>query len=130
MAESTLYQSHPSMFRNNPIGFILSIVLIAAFGLGLLILLIWWLKVLGTTLIVTDERVTLRKGILSKHTNEVNHTDVRNVQVSQGLFQRMFRVGTIGISSAGQAGIEIEVAGLPEPQIIKDIIGQHRRQNG
>jgi len=128
MPESILYQSHPSMFRNNPIGFILSILLIGAFGLGLLILLVWWLKVLGITLIVTDERVTLRKGILSKHTNEVYHTDIRNVQISQGLFQRMLGVGTIGISSAGHAGIEIQVAGLPKPQKIKDIIDQHRRQ--
>lgn len=128
MPESILYQSHPSMFRNNPIGFILSILLIAAFGLGLLILLVWWLKVLGITLIVTDERVTLRKGILTKHTNEVYHADIRNVQISQGLFQRMLGVGTIGISSAGQAGIEIQVAGLPKPQKIKDIIDQHRRQ--
>ena len=128
MPESILYQSHPSMFRNNPIGFILSILLIGAFGLGLLILLVWWLKVLGITLIVTDERVTLRKGILTKHTNEVYHTDIRNVQISQGLFQRMLGVGTIGISSAGHAGIEIQVAGLPKPQKIKDIIDQHRRQ--
>jgi len=128
MAETTLYQSHPSMFRNHPILFTLSIVLIAAYGAGLLILLMWWLQVLGTTLIVTDERVTLRKGILSKHTNEVYHTDVRNVQVSQGVFQRMLGVGTIGISSAGQADVEIEVAGMPKPQRIKDIIDQHRRQ--
>jgi len=36
--------------------------------------------------------------------------------------------GTIGISSAGQADVEIEVAGMPKPQRIKDIIDQHRRQ--
>ena len=128
VTETTLYQSHPSMFRNNPIGFILSFILILVYGLGLLILLIWWLRVLGTTLIVTDERVTLRKGILSKHTNEVYHTDIRNIQISQGLFQRMFGVGTIGIASAGHGGVEIEVAGIPMPQTIKDLIDQHRRQ--
>lgn len=128
MEEKKLYESHPSMFRNNPIGFILCIILIAAFGLGLLILLIWWLKVLATTLTITSERATLRKGILSKHTNDVYHTDVRNVQISQSLFQRMFGVGTIGISSAGQAGVEIAVQGIPEPQKVKEIIDQHRRQ--
>jgi len=88
MAETTLYQSHPSMFRNHPILFTLSIVLIPAFGAGLLILLMWWLQVLATTLIVTDERVTLRKGILSKHTNEVYHTDVRNVRDHRHLLRR------------------------------------------
>ena len=128
MEENKLYETHPAMFRNNPIGFILSIALIAVFGLGLLILLVWWLRVLGTTLTVTNERITLRKGILSKHTSEVYHTDVRNVQVSQGIFQRMFGVGSIGISSAGQSGVEIGVDGVPNPQKVKSLIDQYRRQ--
>jgi len=125
--EKTEYQSHPSMFRSNPIGFILALVLIVAVGLGLLILLVWWLKCLGTTLIVTNKKTTLRRGILSKHINEVYHSDVRNVQVSQTMFQRMFGVGAIGISSAGQGGVEIRVSGLPAPAKIKDIIDRHRR---
>ena len=126
-SENILYTAHPSMFRNNPIGFLFCIVLVLALGFGLLILLYWWLKVLGTTLTVTNERVTLRKGILSKHTNEVFLADIRNVQISQSLFQRMFNVGTIGISSAGQGGMEIEISGIPKPQSVKQLIDQHRR---
>lgn len=128
MTESILYKSHPEMFKNKPIGFILCLLLILCYGLGLLILLNWWLKVLNTTLIVTNERVVLRTGILSKHTNEVYISDIRNVQVSQGLLQRIFGVGSIGISSAGQADIEIKVDGISKPQKIKDIIDQHRRK--
>ncbi len=128
MEEQKLYEAHPSMFKNNPVGFILSILLVFAYGLGLIILLIWWLKVIGTTLIVTNERVTLRKGILSKHTNEVYHTDIRNVQVSQGIFQRMFGVGTIGIATAGHGDIEIVVKGIPTPERVKSLIDQYRRQ--
>ena len=128
MEENKLYETHPAMFRNNPIGFIISVILILAYGLGLIILLVWWLRVLGTTLTVTNERITLRKGILSKHTSEVYHTDVRNVQVSQGIFQRIFNVGLIGISSAGQSGVEIGVAGIPDPQKVKTLIDQYRRQ--
>ena len=125
MEEIILYDSHPSMFRNHPFGFIFCILLIAAFGLGLLILLIWWIKILGTTLIVTNERIIFRQGIFSKYTNEIYHTDVRNVQIRQSLLQRILRVGTIGISSAGQAGIEITVRGIPHPQQIHDIIAQY-----
>ncbi len=127
--EKTLFEAHPTMFRANPIGFILGIVLIAV-GVGLLILLVWWLKVIGTKLTVTNERITLRKGILSQHTNEVYHTDVRNVQISQGILQRMLGVGAIGISSAGQAGVEIKVVGILNPEKIKEIIDRHRRQKG
>ena len=129
MAETKLYEKHPSMFRNRPISFVICIALIAAYGLGLIILLFWWLKSCGTTLILTDERTTLRKGILSKHTTEVYHNNVRNVQVSQGILQRMFGVGTVGIASAGTGGLEIIATGMANPAKIKEIIDTYRRKN-
>ena len=125
-AEGKLYRSHPSMFKNRPVGFIISLLLIPAAGLGLLILLIWWLRVLGTTLTITNKRIIFRKGILSKYTNEVYHSDVRNVQLSQGVFQRMLGVGNVGVSTAGQGDMEIYAAGIPDPQKVKTIIDQNR----
>lgn len=127
MEEKILYNAHPSMFRNRPISFILCVI-ISAVGIGLIILLIWWLKTLGTTLTVSNERITLRKGILSKHTNEVYHTDVRNVQISQGVIQRIMDVGNVGIASAGKGVIEISVEGIRQPGEVKKIIDHHRRQ--
>ena len=124
--EVVLYESHPLMFKNHPLLFVLYVVLIAAFGLGLILLLAWWIQTLGTTLIVTTDQTTLRKGILSKYTNDVFHENVRNIQVRQTLLQRMFNVGWIGISSAGQAGVEIEVNGIPDPHKVKEIIDEHR----
>jgi len=131
MAETTLYSDHPAMFRNRPILFLFCCLLVLAYGLGLLILLVWWIQCWGTNLTVTDQRVTLRKGILSKYTNDVMISDIRNVQVGQNLFQRLFGVGSLGISSAGQGGMEIEVNGIPNPQKVKTVIddcrAKHRR---
>jgi uncharacterized membrane protein YdbT with pleckstrin-like domain len=127
MKEEILYESHPLMFRNNPIGFTLSILAIPLYGTGLFIFLYWWLKVKGTKITLTDERTTLRKGILSKNINEVYHADVRNVKVSQSLSDRMFKVGVIGISTAGQADVEILVGGIPNPEKAKSIIDQKRK---
>ncbi len=126
--EKQLYKSHPAMFRNNPLGFLLAIILIAAFGLGLLILLFWWLDVAQTTLTVTDKRTIFSKGILSRYTNEIFHSDVRNVQVWQTPFQRVFNIGNIGISSAGQSEIEIQVDGIPNPEKVRKIIDNYRLQ--
>ena len=123
--EAVLYESHPSMFRNHPVAFVLCLVLCCV-GIGLIILLVWWIRVLGTTLTVTNEQTTLRRGILSKHTNDVFHSNVRNIQVRQSMMQRIFNVGWIGISSAGQDGLEIEVDGLPDPEAVKQIIDDHR----
>jgi uncharacterized membrane protein YdbT with pleckstrin-like domain len=124
--EKVLYEAHPAMFRNHPVYFVLCVLLIAAFGLGLILLFVWWLQSQATTLTVTNEQTTLRKGILSKETNDVFHNNVRNIQIRQTPFQRIMNVGWIGISSAGQAGLEIEVNGIVDPERVKQIIDDHR----
>lgn len=123
--EVTYYEENPSMFRNKPAGFIGN-CLLSLVGVGLIIFLVWWLKCKGTTLTVTSDRVRLRKGILSKSVTEVWHRDVRNVQLNQTFFQRIFDVGTIGVSSAGQSGVEIAVSGIPDPGGVKELIDKHR----
>lgn len=124
--ERVLYEAHPAMFRNNPIWFIVC-VLLCAIGVGFILLLVWYLQTLSTTLIVTNEQTTLRKGLLSKNTNDVFHENVRNIQVKQSFFQRLMGVGYVGISSSGQSGLEIEVNGIPDPDRVKEIIDEHRR---
>lgn len=124
--EKVLYHRHPSMFRNRPVLFLLFVVLTLLYGVGLLLLLIWWIRDLGVTLTVTDKRTTLRHGILSKSITEIWHRDVRNVLVSQSFFQRIFGVGAIGISSAGGAGLEIQVAGMATPYVVKQIVDSGR----
>lgn len=125
MTPATLYEAHPSMFRNHPIWFIVCIVTV----IGLVPLLFWWLRVVGTTLTVTEDKVVLRRGLISKATSELWHIDVRNIQVAQGPLQRLLGVGAIAISSAGQSGVEIAVAGIPHPGRVKDLVDQQRRKD-
>ena len=143
--EVTLYEAHPSMFRNQPVWFILmlgltlagivlaftvNIWLLILTGVGLVMFLSWWIKCLATKLIVTNHGTTLEKGLLSKSVNELWHNDVRNVQVDQTFFQRILGVGTIGVSSGGQAGIEITVNGIPNPQKVHELIEEQRMKSG
>jgi len=127
MEEVTLYEDHPAMFRNQPIGFVLC-VLLSLVGIGLVIFLFWWLQVMGTRLTVTTERTILRRGILSKHINEVYHSDIRNVRISQSFLQRIFDIGTISIASAGSGEAEIVVAGMRDPRKVKGILDAGRRE--
>ena len=124
--EVTYYEDHPSMFRNRPVEFVLT-GLLCLIGVGLIMYLFWWLQCKGTTLTVTSDRTRLRKGILSKSVTEVWHRDVRNVQLDQTFFQRLFGVGRVGISSSGQSGLEIAVNGIPDPDKVKELIDRHRR---
>lgn len=123
--EEIYYEQHPSMFRNRPVEFVVT-CLLCVFLVGFVIFFLWWVQCKGTTLTVSSERTRLRRGILSKSITEVWHQDVRNVQLKQTLFQRIFGTGTIGVSSAGQSGMEICVAGIPDPETVKSLIDSHR----
>jgi len=125
VGERTEYASHPAMFRSHPFGFILTLLLCVVV-VGLAILLIWWLRTLGTTLTVTNKKTVLRKGLLARQISEVFHRDVRNIQVNQTMVQRLFGVGSVGISSAGQSGIEIVAEGVPNPMEVKRIVERYR----
>jgi uncharacterized membrane protein YdbT with pleckstrin-like domain len=127
--ETILYKDSPAMFRNRPVLFLVCCALIP-FGIGVLILLVWWIRCLGISLVVTDKRVTLRRGLLSKATNDVLIADIRNVKIEQTMGQRIFGVGKVAVSTAGQADMEIEVQGLPAPERVKAIINDRRTALG
>jgi uncharacterized membrane protein YdbT with pleckstrin-like domain len=151
--EKTLYQGNPSMFRNHPLWYVGNVLwillglaltlyllfsgwhyywvltaLIVGVGGGLVAYGCWWLQCKACKLTVTNDRTTLRRGILAKNVTEVWHQDVRNVQLDQTFLHRIFDVGKIGISSAGQAEIEITVNGMPDPDKVKELIDAHRRR--
>ena len=123
--EETLLTINPAMFRGEPVGFIICVALIPL-GIGIVLLLLWWLQCRFTTYTITNLRTIAQTGILSRNTNEVRHIDVRNLQVNQDVFQRMFGFGSVAISSAGQSDIELTMVKVENPYKIADIIRQHQ----
>jgi uncharacterized membrane protein YdbT with pleckstrin-like domain len=108
------------MFRNNPLGFILAVLLIPLV-VGLVILLVWYLRCKSTKLEFVGNDLVLEKGLLSKARTELDARGIRTVKVYQSFFDRIFGVGRISIFTAGDAP-EIEVAGLPRPNDLRELI--------
>jgi len=157
--EKVLYDSAPSMIRNRPFLYIFSMAAVVVGSIGLIVLLssdreqieplwlflystatimgaigfvtlfFWWLKVINTRLTVTNERVRLRAGILSKRILEVFLSDIRSVEINQGLMQRIFGTGCLDVASAGSADSEIQIDGIPKAYKVKEIIDEHRRKD-
>lgn len=102
-----------------------------AFGIGAALawipLFVWWLfSTMGVSLEITNKRTIERHGLLSRRSSEVMHDHVRNITIDQSFVDRVLRVGDIGISSAGQSGIEVHVRHLPDPKRIKGVIDLYR----
>jgi uncharacterized membrane protein YdbT with pleckstrin-like domain len=123
MSGAVIYEAHPAMFRAHPFWFILSVLLIAAFGLGILILLYWYIKTRATALTITQHEIMYEKGILSKDRTSVSLRHVRAVRVTQRFINRILGVGTVEISTAGDEP-EFEVKDMPDPHQIREAISR------
>jgi uncharacterized membrane protein YdbT with pleckstrin-like domain len=122
--DNVLYESNPPMFRNSPLGFIISVLLIPAFGIGIIILLVWYVSTKAQKLTITTQDLLYEKGLLSKSRSELRLTSIRSVRVNQSLFQRIFGTGDVEIFTAGDEA-EITAKGMPDPNEIRELIGKN-----
>lgn len=107
-----------------------TVVALAAFLVALAAIVAWATWWIGASLWMRVEITNLRtvryEGIVRRHSTEVLHDHVRSVDIRQGFLQRVMNVGTVGIDSAGQDGIEIEIDDMPDPYGIKKVIDRYR----
>lgn len=135
MAETILHKSRPIPYTNNPVFYLVAFILLVVamaidFRIFLLACVLLLLVLVSTyfsvSLIITEQRITLKKGLLSRSTNDLYHTNISNIRISQNLIERILDVGTIEIATAATSGYEITVEGIPDPRKIKNLIEQHK----
>ena len=113
------------MWRNRPVLFFVCICLIAAFGLGVLLLLGWYIKTRTDELQISSSKIQWVHGIVSKTYVEVDIQQVRTVRVHQNFTQRIFRSGLLEVFTAGDKP-EIVIRGLPYTTRIREIIDEQK----
>jgi len=81
----------------------------------------WWLGNVSNRLIIEDDRVRYRRGLLSKNVRDISIPKIRTVEIYQTPFQRLTNVGRVRIFGTGDLP-EIVVSGLPRPDDIKSLL--------
>ena len=83
----------------------------------------------STFYVVTDQRLRVRHGILSRHEQSARFERVQNVEVSQSLMDRLLKVGAVEFDTAGsdQSDAGFRYAGIADPQRLVHIVAQHSR---
>ena len=127
MAGMVIYEAHPAMFRAHPFWFLGYIILIPAFGLGIVLLLYWYIQTLQTRLTVTDSEIVYARGILRKARTEVSIKHIRSVNMTQGFLNRLLGIGTIQVFTAGDQP-EFTVPGIPLPGTVREAISKAKDQ--
>ncbi|MDR1649217.1 MAG: PH domain-containing protein [Synergistaceae bacterium] len=82
---------------------------------------------LGVALLVKPEEVSLDQGFLGRHSVEISTPNIRTIQVSQRLMQRILDVGNLQIGSAATNDYEIRADNMPNPYVIRDLIQAYGR---
>ncbi len=70
----------------------------------------------------TQDTIETRHGIIARNVKSIRVKDLRNVNLNQSVFQRIFGVGDLEFSSAGGAGIEVIFHGVIRPMDLKQQI--------
>lgn len=104
------------------LGWVAGIAALLALG----VLGVWKVLTFAASLEVTNKRSIMRTGLLRRSSSEVLHDSIRNIQIDQTFWNRVWRVGKIGISSSGQDGIEISLPDLPRPDEVRRVIDLYR----
>jgi uncharacterized membrane protein YdbT with pleckstrin-like domain len=81
----------------------------------------------STLYVVTDQRLRVRHGILSRREQSARFERVQNVSISQSLMDRLLRVGAVEFDTAGtdQSDSGFRYSGIAEPQQLVSIVARH-----
>lgn len=89
---------------------------VAAGAVVLLVVLAWgYLKRFHTRYAITNRRLHIKRGILSRDIEETRLDRVQDVHVKQGLGQRILGVGTVDFGTAAESGAGFRFEGIANP---------------
>jgi uncharacterized membrane protein YdbT with pleckstrin-like domain len=103
------------------VGLVAGVVLVAAvLGFGLF-------KRISTTYLVSNQRLYIRRGMLSKREQQTRIDRVQNVNTEQSLRERMLRVGTVDFDTAGTDDSEFRFVGIASPAEVVNAVDRAQR---
>jgi len=96
--------------------------------LAVLVLLAGFLWRLTTTYTITNQRLTIRRGVLSRHLQQTRVERVQNVNVDQSVVDRVMRVGQVDFDTAGTDDSDFTFRGVANPDRVVRAVDEAHRQ--
>ena len=76
------------------------------------------LRRLQTTYAITNRRLTIETGLLSRDLHQTRLERVQNVNATQSLGERILRIGSVTFDTAGEAEFDFAFRGVENPRAI------------
>ena len=90
---------------------------LVTFGLTWLLALYEYFRLRSIEQGVTNKRVILKNGIISRHTEEMKLSSIETVEIEQGIWGRMFGYGTVKLTGRGIS--DVKFRNIDDPMQVK-----------
>ncbi len=100
-------------------------IFIAVTVLGLVVTyVIGWIRRTTTRYTITDQRIHIRTGIVSRREHSTQLARVQNVNISQSIFQRILGIGDVDWDTAGTeaSGADFRLRGIDDPSALVRVV--------
>jgi uncharacterized membrane protein YdbT with pleckstrin-like domain len=104
------------------VGIVVGVVLIA------LVVIVGFVRRMATTYMVSNQRLYIRRGILSKRIQQTRIDRVQNVNTDQSLIERILHVGTVDFDTAGTDDSDFTFVGLSSPSRVVAAVDRAQRE--
>ena len=96
---------------------VFGVLLIPLYGIGLILLIMAFIRYKTTELAFTNKRVIAKFAFISRQTVELYIPKVESIQVHQGILGRIFNYGSLIISGAGNP--QAPIPGISDPMAFR-----------
>lgn len=102
------------------------VVILAIVGVGITVL-VGFIKRVATSYTITNRRLHIKKGIVSRTIQETRLERVQNVNVTQGVVQRIFQIGDVDFDTAAGDDFNFIFSGVSDPQEVVEKVDEATR---
>lgn len=100
-------------------------------GFFAVVLVVGFLRRQATTYKITNQRLYIRRGIVSRRVQQARLDRVQNVNTSQGVLQRILQVGSVDFDTAstGDADADFVFEGVSQPEEVVRAVDRAQREH-
>ncbi len=98
----------------------------ALIGLGILIIIVTMIRARTVSWSLTSDRLIEKRGLVASRRREMELADIRSVEVTKRVMQRMIGLGDVTIASAASADYAIRLHDIFDPDNVAETIRKAR----
>jgi uncharacterized membrane protein YdbT with pleckstrin-like domain len=105
------------------------VTIVAVVGVALTVL-IGFIKRIATDYVITDRRLHIKRGIISRTIQETRLVRVQNVNYNQGVLDRILQIGDVDFDTAAGDDYNFVFAGVAQPEEVVHQVDRATRLAG